>query len=138
MYGTTNIMCCHYLSESYFAVVFFKFPSPLNSDIPIRMWGVLHSRIDNDMVSFAVSINVLLTHLQEVMCSRLDNTPGVHLHIHIYLKIFLFIQFIFYILYIFLADLLVIMVYNVYCISFLFHEKISIHINVYCNIKCSY
>ena len=64
----------------------------------------------------------------DVSYLRFEITLVVRLHLCLYLKILLFIQFISYILYNVFANIFVFTVYIVYFISFFFHETILIYI----------
>ena len=67
-----------------------------------------------------------------VSCSRLENAPGVCLHLCFYLKILLLVQFLSYMLYICFADLFVLMVYIFISYIFLLMWLLLFILCVYC------
>ena len=72
----------------------------ISNSIPFRRWGISRS--------------------------RLDNSSRICLHIRLYIKILLFIQFRSYMFYNVFSDSFALMVYIIYFISFFVHETIPI------------
>ena len=139
-------------------------PSPSNSDVPIRRWGVSCSRLDNvpgvlchqyQTHTFPSGVGVSHVHGPKmrrapfsvghlaftdwqcsgspfpwvVLHSRIDNAPGVRLHLCLYNKILLFTNFISSMFFNMSCCFVCTMVYIVYFIWFFVHETIPICIN---------